>query len=236
MKLLRFKGSTSKIIRFFVASQSTGLGVPSLTYTSFTIYYHRGGDATATSVTLVAGSAVGTYTNSGGAGTGGGVLAVDSTNMPGLYEFSCPDAMWAAGDPILNVTCPMGDFCPPMEFELTGVDVQAAQGASNALIAFGTGTGQLDVTAGNLAGAVPSVTAPVSLGSTGLDAVKGWGSWSARQTLQAVAQFLLGLRTGVPASGSGGTVTYTGPSAVAYGTITVDTSGNITANAMTPPA
>lgn len=95
-------------------------------------------------------------------------------------------------------------------------------------------------------GAVASVTAPVTVGTNsdkggyslaaaGLDSVKGWGTWSARQTIQAIAQFLFGLRSGVPAAGSPGTVTYTGPSSFAYGTVTVDTAGDITVNSLSPP-
>ena len=79
-------------------------------------------------------------------------------------------------------------------------------------------------------------TNAVTLSATGLDSVKGWGSWSARQTIQAIAQVLLGDRSGMPAPGTAGTVTFTGPSSAAYGSISVDTSGNITASNLTPPA
>jgi hypothetical protein len=75
-----------------------------------------------------------------------------------------------------------------------------------------------------------------ALSVAGLDVVKGWGTWSQRQTLQAIAQFLFGKRSGVPASGAGGSPAYVDNAAVSYGSVTVDTAGNITASGLTPPA
>ena len=149
MKRLAVKNGTSHKARFIVKSQSTGLGVPSLVYNTsgVTVYYHRAGDTSSTAVTLCAGT-LGTYTNQGGTGTGGGWVAIDGTGMPGLYEFSCPDAMWAGGEPILNINVPAGDFCEPCEYQLTGADFSASLGGTNALLAFGVSTGQINPAGG----------------------------------------------------------------------------------------
>jgi hypothetical protein len=87
-------------------------------------------------------------------------------------------------------------------------------------------SGEVDV-----ADAVEAIN-PATLGPDGLDAVPGFGASNARQTTQAIAAVLYGPRSGVPAAGSGGTITLGG----GYGTIAVDTAGNITASAVTPPA
>jgi hypothetical protein len=76
----------------------------------------------------------------------------------------------------------------------------------------------------------------VALSSTGLNAIAGFNGWSLPQALRALVAFVVGKRSGMPASGTAGTITYTNSSAGDYGTVTVDTAGNITANAMTPTA
>ena len=93
-------GTTSFKFRIFTqdTSQSDGRGLAGLTSASAGLiaYYFRDGDTTSTAITLTAG-VLGTYTNQGGAGTGGGFIAVDNTYMPGLYEFSVPNAVLASG-------------------------------------------------------------------------------------------------------------------------------------------
>lgn len=77
----------------------------------------------------------------------------------------------------------------------------------------------------------PGVVAP-----TGLNLVPGFKGWNLAQSIRAVASMVVGKRAGVPAAGSGGTVTFTDASAGDYGSVVVDASGNITTNSMTPPA
>jgi hypothetical protein len=74
-----------------------------------------------------------------------------------------------------------------------------------------------------------------ALSAGGLDTVKGWGAWNARQTLQAVGQFLFGKRANTPPPNTGGTPTYHDNMGADYGSVTVDASGNIVTSMMTPP-
>lgn len=93
MKLLRKVGSTSQIFQIFVqdSSSSTGAGLTGLTNasSSLTAYYHRDTDTTATAISLVT-MTVGTFTSSG-------FKEIDSTNMPGWYQFCPPNAALASG-------------------------------------------------------------------------------------------------------------------------------------------
>jgi hypothetical protein len=74
-----------------------------------------------------------------------------------------------------------------------------------------------------------------SLSSVGLNAIAGFKGWNFPQSVRALIAFVIGKRTGVPISGTTGTVTYGDVVPGDYGTVTVDTGGNITANNMTPP-
>jgi hypothetical protein len=138
---------------------------------------------------------------------------------------------------------------------LAGFDATGHAGVDWSRVSNQSGSVTLDQTmlavvgsvTGGVSGPVGSVMAAVTVGTNndkvgyalsaaGLDVAKGWGVFSARQTLQAIAQFLFGLRSGVPSPGSAGTVTYTGPSSAPYGTVAVDNAGDVTANGLTPPA
>ncbi len=93
MKLIRKVGATSQIFQIFIAdsSSSTGAGLTGLTSGSsgLTAYYHRDTDTTATAISLVT-MTVGTFTSSG-------FKEIDSTNMPGWYQFCPPNAALASG-------------------------------------------------------------------------------------------------------------------------------------------
>lgn len=93
MKLIRKLGATSQILQIFVAdsSSTTGAGLTGLTNSSsgLTAYYHRDTDTTATAISLVT-MTVGTFTSSG-------FKEIDSTNMPGWYQFCPPNAALASG-------------------------------------------------------------------------------------------------------------------------------------------
>jgi hypothetical protein len=93
---------------------------------------------------------------------------------------------------------------------------------------------ELVVTA-TVAGVTQSCTVARDAVSRGIDDDKGWGDQNARQTLQALAQVIFGTRNGVPAEGTGGTITYVGPHGEPYGSITVDALGRITASNLSPP-
>jgi hypothetical protein len=77
-------------------TSNNGGGLATLTYASggLTAKYRRQGQATWTTITLCAASAVGTYTNQGAAGSGGGFLA--DGGVSGSYELSLPDAALAS--------------------------------------------------------------------------------------------------------------------------------------------
>lgn len=93
MKLIRKAGQTSQILQIFVRDRTStiGAGLTGLVFNtaSLTAYYHRDTDTTATAVSLVT-MTVGTFTSSG-------FKEIDSTNMPGWYQFCPPNAAIAAG-------------------------------------------------------------------------------------------------------------------------------------------
>jgi hypothetical protein len=149
----------------------------------------------------------------------------------------------------------------PLTIETTRLPVQTAAGAAGGLPVL-DGSAALNVNVASIAGDTLAAThlrddelatpatiptaadnaaatwgaAERTLTAAGLDAVKGWGTWSARQTLQVIAQVIQGGRSGVPTQGTAGTITFTGPGSFPYGTIAVDTVGQITVSNMTPPA
>lgn len=93
MKLSRRVGATSQIFQIFIAdsSSTTGAGLTGLTNASsgLTAYFHRDTDTTATAISLVT-MTVGTFTSSG-------FKEIDSTNMPGWYQFCPPNTALASG-------------------------------------------------------------------------------------------------------------------------------------------
>jgi len=93
MKLNVPLGATSYITQIFIqdSSSTTGAGLTGLVFNSsgLTAYYHRDTDTTATAITLVT-MTVGTFTSSG-------FKEIDSTNMPGWYQFCPPNAALASG-------------------------------------------------------------------------------------------------------------------------------------------
>ena len=101
--------TTSKLIEVMIRSSSTGQGLAAVAFGSVSAYYIRSGDAANHAITTCAAANLGTYYNSGAAGSGGGWHEVDATHQPGLYQFSLPDAALAAGVTKCTVT-----------FEITG--------------------------------------------------------------------------------------------------------------------
>lgn len=118
------KGATSKILEVFIQDSSslTGDGLTGLAYNSsgLTAYYHRNTSSSSTAVTLV-NMTVGTFAS-------GGFKEVDSSNMPGVYQFCLPDAAYASGaDSVSVILKGAANMVPlPIEIELTGTDNQDA--------------------------------------------------------------------------------------------------------------
>ncbi|MGO9020474.1 MAG: hypothetical protein ACLQVJ_19215 [Syntrophobacteraceae bacterium] len=79
-------GATSQLIEFpiFDSTSTTGALKTSLTYSSMTAYYYREGDSSSTSMSLVT-MTMGTWTSLG-------FVAVDGTNMAGIYQLGIPNA------------------------------------------------------------------------------------------------------------------------------------------------
>jgi hypothetical protein len=82
--------------------------------------------------------------------------------------------------------------------------------------------------------AANAITA-AAVASSALDNIGGPNRWNLVQTV-ALTNLLVGggKRTGVPAVGSAGTVTIQDAFGTVWGTVTVDTTGNITATTLTP--
>jgi hypothetical protein len=82
-------GSTSQTVRLFVqdTSKTDGSGLTGLAHNTsgLVAYYAKGATGTATKITLATQTA-------GGAWTSGGFVAVDGTNMPGVYRLDVPNA------------------------------------------------------------------------------------------------------------------------------------------------
>ena len=82
-------GSTSQTVRLFIqdTSKTDGSGLTGLVHNTsgLTAYYSKGATGTATQITLATQTA-------GGAWTSGGFVAVDGTNMPGVYRLDIPNA------------------------------------------------------------------------------------------------------------------------------------------------
>ena len=82
-------GSTSQTVRLFVqdTSKTDGSGLTGLAHNTsgLVAYYAKGATGTATQITLATQTA-------GGAWTSGGFVAVDETNMPGVYRLDVPNA------------------------------------------------------------------------------------------------------------------------------------------------
>jgi len=84
-------GNTSLIEYINITQSNSGIGLTGLVYNSsgLTAYYIRPGGAP-TSITLNSQTATGAFTS-------GGFVAVDNTNMPGLYRIDIPNAVFNSG-------------------------------------------------------------------------------------------------------------------------------------------
>ena len=169
MKLKLNRGTTSKVLRIFVAdsSQPTLKGLAGLTSTSSGLawYYCREGDTSSTSITAVT-STLGTFTS-------GGFVAVDSTNMPGWYEIGVPNAALASGNSVIMQLAGVTNMTPVLiEIELDAVNYQVATnfGLSSLPTASPAASGGL-LTVGSSGADQPQLRRRVGLGQRQLESV-----------------------------------------------------------------
>ena len=136
MKLIITKGATSVSFNVFIRdnSVSTGVGLTGLAFNtaSLTAYYTRQ-NAAATAITLATQTATGAYSS-------GGFVAVDGTNIPGLYRLDIPDAVLASGVNQAYVMLKGAANMEPcvIEIELATFDLQSAVPTVNATHFAGT--------------------------------------------------------------------------------------------------
>ena len=136
MKLIITKGATSVSVDVFIrdSSVSTGVGLTGLVFNtaSLTAYYTRQ-NAAATAITLATQTATGAFSS-------GGFVAVDGTNMPGLYRLDIPDAVLATGVNTAYLMLRGATNMEPcvIELELATIDLQAARVDANVTQLLGT--------------------------------------------------------------------------------------------------
>ena len=154
-------GTTSLKLRVFIPSlaSATGAGLTGLTYNSAGLVaaYFRDGDTAATPMTLAT-ATVGTWTSNG-------FVAVDATNMPGVYELGVPNAALTVNgtvEIILQGATNMGPC--NVELEVIAADFQNATNLNlSALPAAtaGSATGLL-----TFASALPAAPTPNTVGES----------------------------------------------------------------------
>lgn len=136
MKLIITKGATSVSVNVFIrdTSVTTGAGLTGLAFNtaSLTAYYTRQ-NAAATAITLATQTATGAYSS-------GGFVAVDGTNMPGLYRLDIPDAVLATGVNSAYIMLKGATNMEPcvIEIQLATFDVQSSSPSVNATHFAGT--------------------------------------------------------------------------------------------------
>lgn len=124
MKLKIKGGTVSRIARVFIqdATSTSGAGLTGLTFSTSGLkwYYSRVGDSGSTALTPVT-ATVGTFASAG-------FVAVDGTNLPGVYEIGLPNAALASGASAVHLMLyGAANMVPvPIEIELDAVDYQNA--------------------------------------------------------------------------------------------------------------
>lgn len=136
-------GSTSQAFIISIlnsaASPAVPTGLANLVYNSsgLTAYYARTKSA-AVAITLATQTATGAFSS-------GGFVAIDNTNMPGVYRLDLPDAALASAAGVNNVVVMLkgaGNMVQClMEIELTGWDNQLVPGAAGGMLIAGSNAG-----------------------------------------------------------------------------------------------
>jgi hypothetical protein len=182
MKLALVKGATSVSVAVKVLDSSSTAGAPltGLVFNTSNLvaYYWRPG-GTATAITLA------TLANAQAAWSSGGFVAVDGTNMPGLYRLDIPNAVLAAGVDTCYVQIRGATNMVPVDIEiqLTSMNLNdAVRGALTALpnanaeavgglYTRGTGAGQVNQDAN---GRIDTNVAAISTDSTSADNLESY--------------------------------------------------------------
>jgi hypothetical protein len=150
-------GSTSVLCDILVldSSSTTGAGLTNKTFSDFTAYYHRSNSSSATAMSLASMTA-GTWTSNG-------LIKIDDTNMPGMYQVGLPDAALATGAQSVTVMYKGTGMVPTvLEIQLTGVSVANIE--SNVITA-------TSIQDGAFTGAKFAAGGTMQSGSTGTTAV-----------------------------------------------------------------
>jgi hypothetical protein len=171
MKTLDYSGLAGPIVtvKILDSTSTTGGAKTGLTNASASLNIAvRPDNAATTTAYTSAGSTIDTITTLGtwAAPTTGHCRfsQIDATNHPGHYELQFSTSLWqtSGARKLVGTVLVTGGVQTDFEIELTqAVDLGAAAAGTAAVIPFGTGSGQLNVSGGNLAGAVPSVTGSV---------------------------------------------------------------------------
>jgi hypothetical protein len=177
MKLKLLRGTTSKLLRVFVqdSSKTDGSGLTGLAYNTSGLawYYCYEGDTAARAVTLQT-ATLGIYST-------GGLIVVDGTNMPGVYEIGVPNAALGTGNSVVMILRGAANMVPVLiEIELDAVNYQdavhlgltclpnTAVATNGSLVTAGAGTSQIALSGGNVS---TTIAGSVTVGgySTGQD-------------------------------------------------------------------
>ncbi|MGO9444136.1 MAG: hypothetical protein ACLPXB_05075 [Thiobacillaceae bacterium] len=143
-------GSTSQLTEFpiYDSTSTTGALKSGLTYSSMTACYYREGAAGSTSMSLAT-MTMGTWTSLG-------FVAVDGTNMPGVYQLGIPNAAIAAGATQVTIYLTASGCVPVViPIELTSVADYPANMTQIAGSSVSTGSAQLGVNAVQIGGSAP---------------------------------------------------------------------------------
>ena len=127
------KGTTNKQVEIVIRDSTTGQGKTGVAHSSVTAKYWREGASSGTAITMQSGT-LGLYLS-------GSWAAVDGTNMPGVYQFSIPDAALASGadavtisftisgaiDKVIRIALIDVDFRDSVDMGLTGLGASSTE-------------------------------------------------------------------------------------------------------------
>lgn len=180
-KLTVKAGTTSRSEYIYIqnSTSTTGAGLTGLVFNSagLSAYYvtERG---TATAITLA------TLASATTAYSSGGFIAVDGTNMPGLYRLDIPSAVLAGNKGIVYLKGATNMVPVLLEYDVVAYDRQdtvrlgltsipnVASGSAGAIVTSGTGTAQLSTAAGLVTAGTVSDKTGYSLATAPLNAAQ----------------------------------------------------------------
>ena len=148
MKDITVQGTTNKIYQIFIRNSSTGGGLTGLVFnsTGLVATYHKDTQSGAGTPITLATMTIGTYAS-------GGFVEVDSTLMPGVYQFCPPTGALSSGTSCLiilrggtNGTATMVDC--PLEIDITAIDLQTTPMPANVTQIAGSTTAATNLSTG----------------------------------------------------------------------------------------